>query len=781
MKFGYFDDANREYVITRPDTPLPWVNYLGVDVYCAMMSNTAGGYSFYKDAAFRRILRYRYNNVPMDRPGRYIYIRDNGSKDYWSNVWQPTNKDLKQYKYECRVGLSYTKVKSQYKGIESNTDYFVPIGERFEVWRIKLKNKTKKPKKLSLFTYVEFCLWDAANDSTDFQYNLNIGETEFKSNAMYHKTLYHVHKDHFAYFWSNSKVASYDGLRQAFVGPYRGEANPIAVEKGKCSGSLASGWAPFAGLNVNVSVPAGKEKEVVFILGYGEKMGEEKRVFEKYKKPGVVDAELKKVSEYWDDKMSKYHCQTPDKATNSMVNVWNQYQCLTTFNWSRSASYYEAGGSRGMGFRDSNQDTLGFVHQIPAKVKKRLVDIASVQFPEGRAMHQYSPLTGKGNKEGFGDDHLWLSLAVHRYIQETGDMNFLNEKVPFTDGSTGKMYEHLKKAIEYSWGSTGYHGLVKAEFADWNDCLNLRGPKNMGVSVMISQQFVLAANLTADLAERSGRVLDVENLRSMANEMKERINKHAWDGEWYVRGFDDNGTVIGSEKNKYAKIWLNTQTWAVMSGVAEGERAVMIMDNVKKYLDTKYGIVLFWPAYKEYFEEVGYVSVYPAGLKENGGIFCHTNPWAMVAETILGRGDQAFKYYKTILPSAANDIADIHATEPYVYSQMIAGKEHKNFGQAKNSWLTGTTAWNFVAISQYILGIKADFDGLRIDPCIPKKWKKFSVKREFRGAVYNISVKNPDGVSRGIRSVTVDGKRIKGNVVPPFKDKKEHKVEVLMG
>ena len=781
MKFGYFDDTNREYVITRPDTPLPWINYLGVDEYCGLMSNTAGGYSFYKDAAFRRLLRYRYNNVPMDRPGRYIYIRDNSSKDYWSASWQPTNKDLKKYKYECRVGLSYTKIKAQYAGVESEANYFVPYGERCEVWRIKLKNKTKNPKKLSLFTYVEFCMWDAMNDATDFQYNLNIGTTEFKNNAMYHNTLYHVHKNHFAYFWSNAKVSSYDGLRQAFVGPYRGEANPLAVEKGKCSNSLASGWAPFGGLHVNVSLPAGKEKEVLFVLGYGENTGEEKRVFEKFKKPGAADKALAELASYWDENLEKYKTETPDKAVNSMVNVWNQYQCRTTFNWSRSASYYEAGGSRGMGFRDSNQDTLGFVHQIPEKVKGRLVDIASVQFPEGRAMHQYSPLTKKGNKEGFGDDHLWLPLAVSKYIKETGDMDFLNKKIPFTDGSAGKMYEHLKKAIEYSWGSTGYHGLCKAELADWNDCLNLKGPKNMGVSVMIAMQFVLSANLTAELAERSGRVLDVESLRNMANEMKDRINNHAWDGEWYVRGFDDNGKVIGSGKSKYGKIWLNTQTWAVMSGVAEGERAVQIMDNVKKYLDTKYGIVLFWPAYKEYIEEVGYVSVYPPGLKENAGIFCHTNPWAMIAEAMLGRGDQAFKYYKTILPSAANNIADIHATEPYVYSQMIAGKEHKNFGQAKNSWLTGTTAWNFVAISQYILGIRSDFDGLMVDPCIPPAWKGFKIKRVFRGAAFNITVKNPDKVSRGIRSMTLDGKRIKGNIIPPQKDKKEHNVEVVMG
>ncbi len=781
MKYGYFDDENREYVIIRPDTPLPWINYLGVNEYCALLSNTGGGYSFYKDAAHRRILRYRYNNVPSDRPGRYIYIRDNIKKDYWSATWQPINKDLKKYKYECRVGLSYSKIKAEYLNIESETTYFVPLNATYEIWRIKLKNKSKKLRKLSLFTYVEFCLWDAQNDMTDFQYNLNIGRTEFKNNAIYHLTLYNMHQSYFSYFWSNVKVKSYDGLRQVFTGNYRGEANPVAVERGKCSNSLAVGWAPFAGLHIDCSLKAGQEKEVVFILGYCEKMGEETKIFEKYKRAGEIDREFENLKKYWDNNLSKFQAETPDEAVNSFVNIWNQYQCMTTFNWSRSASYYEAGGERGMGFRDSNQDTLGFVHMIPEKVKQRLIDLASVQFPEGRTMHQYSPLTKKGNKEGYGDDHLWLILAVHNYIKETGDINFLNEIVHYNDGSKGKMYEHLQKAIDYSWNNTGYHGLVKAENADWNDCLNLKGPKKMGVSVMISEQFVQAANLLAELAERSGRVLEVEKYREMANEMKKRINENAWDGEWYLRAFDDDGVPVGSSKNEEGKIWLETQVWALISGVAEGERAIKCADSIKKYLYTKYGIVLFYPAFSKYSEKLGYVSVFPKGLKENAAIFCHTNPWAMVGEAINGRGDNAFLYYKTILPYEANKIANIHWTEPYVYSQMIAGKEHKDFGQAKNSWLTGTAAWNFVAISQYILGIRPQFDGLLIDPAIPKKWKQFKVKRVFRGIIYNIVVKNPDGVNKGVKKVFVDGKEIKGNLIPIFKDKKECNVEVIMG
>ena len=781
MKYGYFDDANREYVINRPDTPLPWINYLGVDVYCGLMSNTAGGYSFYKDAAHRRILRYRYNNVPSDRPGRYIYIRDNEKEDYWSASWQPTNKDLKKYKYECRHGLSYTKIKAEYAGIESETSYFVPVGEANEIWRIKVKNNSNKPRKLSLFTYVEFCLWDAMNDMTDYQYNLNIGKTEFKNNAMYHMTLYNMHKSNFAYFWSDKKVSSYDGVRQDFVGPYRSEADPIAVEKGKCSNKLACGWAPFGGLQVNVSLKAKEEKEVTFVLGYCDKMGEEEKIFAKYSKKGSVDAELKTLAAYWENNLNKYHAETPDKNINSMVNIWNQYQCMTTFNWSRSASYYEAGGERGMGFRDSNQDTLGFAHQIPSKVRERLIDIASVQFPEGRAHHGYSPLTKKGSREGYGDDHLWLVQAVSNYIKESGDMNFLNELVPFTDGTKAKMYEHLQKAIQYSWDNIGWNGLPKAGFADWNDCLNLSGPKGMGVSVMIACQFVLGANLLSELAEKSGRVLDVDKYKEMAVEMKNRINDKCWDGEWYMRAFDDDGKPVGTNKSKEGKIWLEPNTWAILSGVAEGERAATTLASIKKHLYTKYGIVLFQPAFTEYHPELGYVSVFPAGLKENAAIFCHTNPWAMCAEAMTGNGDQAFNYWETIAPAANNDIAQIHWTEPYVYSQMIAGRDHKDFGQAKNSWLTGTAAWNFVAASQYILGIRPDFDGLVIDPCIPKKWKGFNVKRVWRDVTYNISVKNPEGISRGVAEVKVDGKIISGNMVPAFKDKKEHNIEVRMG
>jgi cellobiose phosphorylase len=779
MSYGYFDDEHREYVITRPDTPLPWINYLGVNEYCALISNTAGGYSFYKDARERRILRYRYNNVPTDRPGRYIYVRDDVSKDYWSASWQPVLKDLGAYTYECRHGLSYTRIRSQYADIATETTYVVPLDENLEIWRLRVKNNSRKKRSLSLFTYVEFCLWDAVNDMTDFQYNLNIGQTKFHGNAIYHVTNYHAHQPSFAWFWANRKVTSYDGLRQAFVGPYRSEANPIAVERGMCSKELAVGWGPFAGLHVALSMPAGAEEEVVFVLGYEEKQGAEARYFKKYRSSRNVDVELAKLSAYWDESLCRYSAKTPDARVDSMVNIWNQYQCRTTFNWSRSASYYESGIGRGMGFRDSNQDTLGFVHQIPHLVRERLVDIASTQFPEGRANHQYSPLTKKGYGEGFGDDHLWLVQSVAQYIRETGDLAFLESLVPYNDGSEASLYEHLRKALDYSRLSTGHCGLPRIESADWNDCLNLRGPTGRASSVMVAEMFVLAATLMAELAARSGREADAQEYRRLGQEMAQTINASAWDGAWYLRAFDDSGAPVGTSKSDEGRIWLETQAWAVLSGAADAQRSLSCMDSVKEHLATKHGIVLFAPAYSVYHPELGYVSVFPKGLKENAAIFCHTNPWAMIAEALLGRGEAAMAYYKAILPSAS--VPEVHWTEPYVYSQMIAGREHKDFGQAKNSWLTGTASWNFVAVSQYILGVRPEIDGLRIDPCIPKSWKGFTVTRVFRGDTYDISVSNPKKMNRGVSSMVVDGKTVEGNLVPVFADGATHAVEVTLG
>lgn len=786
-KYGFFDKEAKEYVITRPDTPLPWINYLGSEEYCALMSNTAGGYSFYKDPKERRLTRYRYNNVPMDGGGRYVYVRDNSSKDYWSATWQPTNKDLKEYQYECRHGLGYTSITSKYADIKTKTTYFVPLGEKLEVWFLEVTNEGSKKRNLSVYPFVEFCLWDALNDMTDYQYNLNIGEAEYKNDVIYHLTNYRVSHCFFSYFTcTNQKPESFDTQRSAFLGRYGSFATPRAVIEGNCTESIANGWSPVGALQFDLGLKAGETKTFIFVLGYSENRDDVKRVIKKFSEKAGVDAALKELAKKWEDNLDKLSVQTEDEKVNLMLTTWNQYQCMTTFNWSRSASYYESGIGRGMGFRDSNQDTLGFVHMIPEKVKQRIIDLASTQFEKGNAHHQYSPLTKKGYGSGltdigYSDDHLWLIISVAAYIKETGDVKFLDEMIPFESGNKAPLYEHLEKAVNFTITNLGPHGLPLMFFADWNDCLNLPGSKGRGESVMVAEMLVYTAKEMVRLAELAGRTQDIDKYKEIAKKMTDQINEVAWDGAWYVRAFTDGGKAVGSSKNEEGKIFLESNAWAVMSGVATGERAQKCMDSVQKHLGTKYGIVLVDPPFDGYRPEIGSITFYPPGAKENGAIFCHPNPWAMIAETVLGRGDRAFKYYYNIMPAAKNEIADLHKTEPYVYCQVISGKAHKDFGEGKNSWLTGSACWNFVAASQYIVGIRSDYKGLVVDPCIPHEWNGFEAKRKFRGDTYFITVRNPENVEKGIKSITLDGKKVEGKVVPPALDGKEHQVEVIMG
>lgn len=781
MKFGHFDKEKREYVITKPNTPLPWINYLGCEEYCALFSNTAGGYSFFVDPRDQRILRYRYDNVPMDRGGRYIYVRDNGTGQFWSPSWQPVMKALDRY--ECRHGLGYSVITSSNFDIATRTTYFVPLHDPVEVWMMEIKNEGKRPRDISLFSYVEFCLWNAVEDMTNFQRTWNIGEAHCEGSTIWHLTEYREERDILAFFSVNAKISSYDCQRKKFLGNfgYNGLEKPEAVVKGKCGNSIAIGWAPIGSHCVPLRLKPGEKRTVIFVLGVdGRKEGAKKLIL-KYGSQKNVEKELKSLSVHWDENLSKFRAETPDDDMNLMVNVWNQYQCRTTFNWSRYASYYEAGIGRGMGFRDSNQDTLGFVHQLPEKVRDRIVDLASTQHEAGNAFHQYSPLTKQGTGGGASDDHLWLILAVASYIKETGDIKFLEKKVPYGSGKTGTMFDHMDRAVKFSLKHIGPHGLPLIYSYDWNDCLNLKGKNGEAESVMVAEMFLVACREMARMCELSKRAAPAKRYDQMANDMKDRINKVAWDGAWFLRAFDDAGKPVGTSKDEDGKIHLESQPWAIISGAAEGERAYKCMDSVRKMLSTEHGIVLQQPAYREYHKNLGMVSCYPMGLKENAGIFCHPNPWAMIAETMLGRGDQAFDYYKAILPSAKNDIAEVRAVEPYVYCQMVAGPDHPDFGEGKNSWLTGTAAWNFVAASQYILGIRPDYGGLIIDPCIPKKWQKFTVSRHFRGAHYNIKVLNPNKVSKGVREIIVDGKKKHGNVLPVFGDGKTHEVMVIMG
>lgn len=812
MKYGFFDDKNREYVITEPQTPWPWINYLGTEDFFSLVSNTAGGYSFYKDAKFRRINRYRYNNVPMDSGGKYFYIKDGNT--VWSPGWKPCKTSLDQY--ECRHGMNYTRILGKKNGISASVLFFVPLKTWAEVQKLTLKNETSATKKIKLFSFVEWCLWNAASDMENFQRNFSTGEVEIEGSVIYHKTEYKERRDHFAYYSVNQPVQGFDTDRETFIGLYNGFEAPDAVMQGLPRNSVAHGWSPVASHYLEVELRPGESKDLIFILGYVENQQEEKweskgvinkkkakETLERLNTTEKVDAAFKELKNYWDKLLSVYTVNSGDEKLDRMVNVWNQYQCMITFCFSRSASFFESGIGRGMGFRDSNQDLLGFVHQIPSRARERIIDIASTQFPDGGCYHQYQPLTKRGNNDiggGFNDDPLWLIIGTISYIKETGDFGILEEKVPFdNDWSLAQpLFDHLRVSLDHVIHNLGPHGLPLIGRADWNDCLNLNCFSNdpnesfqttenksegtKAESVMIAGMFVIYGREYAALCMRTGREEEARRALRHVDEMMAAVKEHGWDGEWFLRAYDYYGNKVGSKENEEGKIFIESQGFCTMAGIGQEEgMCLKALDAVKERLDCKYGIVLNNPAFTRYYIEYGEISSYPAGYKENAGIFCHNNPWIMIGETVAGRGDRAWEYYSKICPAYLEDISSLHKTEPYVYSQMIAGKDAFKPGEAKNSWLTGTAAWNYYAITQYILGIRPAYDGLEIDPCIPAAWKGFEVNRTFRGTQYRIIVSNPSGVSKGIRKILLDGKEITGNILPLINCKKECQVEVLMG
>lgn len=814
MKYGYFDDKHREYVITRPDTPLPWINYLGCEDYFGIISNTAGGYSFYRDARLRRLTRYRYNNAPFDFGGRYVYLRDHETGQFWSPSWQPTQNDIQDY--TCRHGMGYTIIGSTCNHIKAETRYFVPLGENLEIWQLQITNQRQKAARLSVFSAIEFCLWDAQDDASNFQRNFSTGQVEIENGVIYHKTEYRERRDHFAYFACSPKPAGYDTQRDVFLGRYRSWNNPAAVERGRSYNSVAHGWAPIGSHHIKLSLKPGETRQVIFILGYHENPKERKfdppasqtinkktvkPVIAKYLKPAEAEKAFTALQNYWEKILGLYQVQTPNKHADRMVNIWNAYQCMATFNMSRSASFYESGIGRGLGFRDSNQDLLGFVHMVPQRARQRVLDLAATQLPGGGAYHQYQPLTKRGNNDiggNFNDDPLWLILGTIAYVKETGDFTILEEKVPYDNepGSETPLYEHLQRSLTYTLQRIGPHGLPLIGRADWNDCLNLNcfsdtpgqsfqtttnKDGQVAESVFIAGLFVLAANELAELAEKLGRITEVRQYRQAAELMSAVVKKHGWDGQWFVRAYDDFGKKVGSKECKEGKIFIEPQGFCVMAGIGiEEGLAKKALDATHKILGTDHGIMLQQPAYSKYYLELGEISSYPPGYKENAGIFCHNNPWVMIAETRLGRGDQAFATYIRINPSAREKLADVHRCEPYVYAQMIAGADAPTHGEAKNSWLTGTAAWNYVAITQYILGIRPAYDGLMVAPVIPEAWKGFSASRLFQGVRYDIEVKR---VGEGNRvELIVDGKAVAGNVIPrPADGKTCVKVTVKLG
>ena len=799
MRYGRFDDEKREYVITQPDTPLPWINYLGSQAYFGLISNTAGGYSFSRDARLRRLSRYRYNNVPTDFGGRYLYVRNNEDGSFWSPSWQPTRKPLEDY--HCRHGMGYTVIGGQRNGIEAETRYFVPLGENLEIWQVTVTNHREAPADLSIFSLIEFCLWDAWDDATNFQRNYNIGQVEIEDEVIYHKTEYRERRNHFAYFACSETLAGFDTQREAFLGPYRGWDRPEVVEAGASRNSEAVGWAPIGSHHVQVTLPPGASKQIIFVLGYHENPSDEKfdppgsqrinkrtvkPVIAEYLQPDVVEYVFDELRAYWDGILGVYQVQTPDEDTNRMVNIWNAYQCMVTFNMSRSASFFESGIGRGLGFRDSNQDLLGFVHQAPERARQRILDLTATQLESGGAYHQYQPLTKRGNDAvggGFNDDPLWLILAVTAYLKETGDWPILDEAVPYENqpGTETPLYEHLQRSLQFTLGRLGPHGLPLIGRADWNDCLNLNifseapgqsfqtaplaKDGTVAESVLIAGLFVLAAEELAALAEQRGLADDAARYRQEAEAMAATVWDHGWDGAWFLRAYDAFGDPIGSDACEEGKIFVEPQGLCVMAGLGlRDDRAVQALDAVKARLATEHGVLLQQPAYSDYQVRLGEISSYPPGFKENASIFCHTNPWVMIAEAMTGRPNRAYDYYRRINPSARESISEIHRCEPYVYAQTIAGRDTPKHGEAKNSWLTGTAAWNYVAITQWILGIRPTYEGLEVAPVIPESWDGFTAKRVFRGVTYHIQVTR-EGEGDAI-SLTVDGEPVDGTIVP---------------
>ena len=834
-KYGHFDDQHREYVITDPQTPWPWINYLGNEDFFSLISNTAGGYSFYKDAKFRRITRYRYNGVPMDNGGRYFYLKDNDT--VWNPGWKPCKTQLDSY--ECRHGMNYTRITGSKNGVQASVLFFVPLKTWAEVQKLTLTNNSNEVKHLKLFSFAEWCLWNAATDMENFQRNFSTGEVEIDGSVIYHKTEYKERRNHYAYYSVNVPIQGFDTDRESFIGLYNEFGNPDCVMAGSPKNSVAHGWSPIASHYIEVELQPGESKDYIFVLGYVENEQEEKydacadnnkkvisslgaldhtfvnkekarTTISQFDTTEKVDKAFDELCAYWDDLLSIYKVETGNDKLDRMVNIWNQYQCMVTFCMSRSASFFESGVGRGMGFRDSNQDLVGFVHQIPSRARQRIIDIASTQFPDGGCYHQYQPLTKRGNNDiggGFNDDPCWLIFGTVAYIKETGDFSILDEMVPFDNqpGTEVTLFEHLRVSFNHVVENLGPHNLPLIGRADWNDCLNLncfswdpnesfqttenKSEGSKAESLMIAGLFVVTGRDYVELCRQLANRCDdkqkyeaeAERAEQHVEEMVEAVKKDGWDGAWYLRAYDFFGNKIGSEENEEGKIFIESQGWCTMAGIGLEDGMVdKALDSVKERLDCEHGIVLNNPAFTTYHVEMGEISSYPAGYKENAGIFCHNNPWVIIGETVAGRGQDAWEHYKKILPSyVEEDRQTLHKVEPYVNCQMVAGKDAARPGEGKNSWLTGTAAWMWYTVSQFILGIKPDYDGILIDPCLPASAKEYTVTRRFRDGEYEIVVKNPDGVNKGVKSIIFDGQTLENNIVPATSG--HHKVEVIMG
>ena len=799
MQFGYFDDEHQEYVIERPDVPVSWTNYLGLKDLCTVISHNAGGYSFYKSTEHHRVTRFRQNGVPLDRPGHYLYIRDDETGEYWSLSWQPTGKDFNKAKYICRHGLSYSKFQCDYNDIEGEQLIFIPIEDDVELWDVKIKNKGKKQRRLSIFTYLEFSFHHVEIDNQNLQMSLYASGSNYKDDIIEYDFFYEPWTYHF--FASNFKPDSYDCVRDTFIGNYRTESNPIAVERGECQNSSELGGNHCGSLHKKVILKAGEESRLIFMLGIGSRKEKGYSVKEKYSDFNNVEAAFNDLKDYWQKKRAVFQCKTPHPGLNSMINIWTLYQAETCVVWSRFGSFIEVGGRVGLGYRDTSQDIMGVVHTNPDKTKHRIIQLLKGHTSMGYGLHLFDPdvfepaedkLPGvklptvvptpspsdiiHGMEDVCSDDALWLVVSICEWITENGDLEFFDKIISYADGGEGTVYEHITKILDFSAKYIGKDGICKGLRADWNDCLNLGG----GESAMVSFMHFWALQVFIESAEVLNKTEDVNRYTEIAQKVRNACEEELWDGNWYIRGFTKKGIKIGTNESEEGKIFLNSQSWAVYSGVASEERAIKCMDSVDKHLFSKYGLHLLWPAYSKPDDDIGYVTRVYKGIKENGAIFSHPNPWAIIADCKLGHGNRAMKFYDAILPYNQNDIIEIRQAEPYSYCQFIMGKDHTAFGRARHPWLTGTASWMYIAATKYILGIQTTYQGLKIDPCIPSDWSEFEVKRKWRGAVYNIKVKNPEGIEKGVKCIRVNGQDIEG-IIPIQSSGSINEVEVVLG
>lgn len=797
MRYGHFDNEKKEYVIDNVALPASWTNYLGVKDTCVVINHTAGGYMFYKSPEYHRVTRFRGNAVPMDRPGHYVYIRDNDNGDYFSISWQPVGKPLDKAQYKCRHGLSYSIYECLYDKIKASQRMTVPMDDDVELWDVVIKNTDDKPRNLSIFSYCEFSFHHIMIDNQNFQMSLYCAGSSYEDGVIEHDLFYEEFG--YQYFTSNFEPDGFDCLRDKFIGLYHTEDNPIAVVNGKCSGSFEKGNNHCGSLQKNIILEPGEEIRLVFMLGEGNRE-KGKEIREKYSNFENVDNSYKQLEEYWADKMSRLQINTPNEGMNTMINIWNLYQSEVNIMFSRFASFIELGGRTGLGYRDTAQDSMTIPHSNPEKCKERILQLLNGLVSEGYGLHLFSPewfekkeekkkpfksptvIPGinkkdiiHGIEDACSDDALWLIPSIVEYIKETGDLAFADREVDYADKGRDRVYDHMKSILDFSDREVGKTGVCKGLRADWNDCLNLGG----GESAMVSFLHYWAINSFLELAGYLGRDDDVEKYTAMACKVKKVCETQLWDGDWYIRGITKNLKKIGTKNDVEGKVHLESNAWAVLSGASDYERGIKAMDSVHKYLATKYGIMLNAPSYTVPDDDIGFVTrVYP-GVKENGSIFSHPNPWAWAAECVLGRGDRAMEYYNSLCPYNQNDMIEIRESEPYSYCQFIMGKDHTAFGRARHPFMTGSGGWSYFSATRYMLGIRPDFDKLEINPCIPGDWKQFSAVRKWRGATYNITVLNPDAVMKGVKGIKVNGE-----IVPEIRVLPEgtvNEIEVVLG